>query len=110
MVAGSNPAGGTRSNYVFAVAGYNRAIVRSQKVATRKGGAALGRIIAAPDPAQAFREGSLMAQRAVIDALCTVRLRRAAEGRLKRDHTRREVIDRAPSTSNGGERITYPAS
>jgi len=39
-----------------------------------------------------------------------VRLRRAAEGRLKRDHTRREVIDRAPSTSNGGERITYPAS
>jgi hypothetical protein len=37
-----------------------------------------------------------MSQRAVIDALCTVRLRRAAKGRLKRDHTRREVID--PST------------
>jgi hypothetical protein len=39
-----------------------------KKRATRKGGAALGKIAESPDPAQAFREASLMAQRAVIDA------------------------------------------
>jgi DNA invertase Pin-like site-specific DNA recombinase len=67
-----------------------------KKLATRKGGAALGKIAESPDPAQAFREASLMAQRAVIDALCTVRLHRQPKGRLKRDPlTRREVIDPA---------------
>ncbi|MGO9157845.1 recombinase family protein [Mycobacterium sp.] len=66
-----------------------------KKLATRKGGAALGKIAEAPDPAQAFREASLMGQRAVIDALCTVRLRRAGKGRLKRDLSGREVIDPA---------------
>lgn len=45
-----------------------------------------------PCQAQTFREASLMAQRAVIDALCTLRLRRAGKGRLKRCHTGREVI------------------
>jgi site-specific DNA recombinase len=74
-----------------------------KKLATRKGGAALGKIAESPDPAQAFREASLMAQRAVIDALCTVRLRRQPKGRLKRDpFTRREVID--PATVDIGWR------
>jgi hypothetical protein len=41
-----------------------------------------------------------MAQRAVIDALCTVRLRRAGKGRLKRDHTGQEVIDPATVVIN----------
>jgi hypothetical protein len=37
-----------------------------------------------------------MGQRAVIDALCTVRLHRQPKGRLKRDPvSRREVIDPA---------------
>jgi site-specific DNA recombinase len=67
-----------------------------RKLATRKGGAALGRIAEAPDPAQAFRDASLMGQRAVIDALAVVRLRRAPRGRLKRDPvTRGEVINAA---------------
>ncbi len=66
-----------------------------KKLATRKGGAALGKIAESPDPAQAFREASLMAQRAVIDALCTVRLRRQPRGRLKRNREGREVIDPA---------------
>jgi site-specific DNA recombinase len=67
-----------------------------KKLATRKGGAALGKITESPDPAQAFREASLMAQRAVIEALCTVRLHRQPKGRLKRDPlTRQEVIDPA---------------
>lgn len=67
-----------------------------KKLATRKGGAALGKIAESADPAQAFRDASLMAQRAVIDALCTVRLHRQPKGRLKRDPlTRREVIDPA---------------
>jgi site-specific DNA recombinase len=67
-----------------------------QKLATRKGGAALGKIAESPDPAQAFLEASLMAQRAVIDAVCTVRLHRQPKGRLKRNPvTRREVIDPA---------------
>jgi site-specific DNA recombinase len=56
-----------------------------KKLATRKGGAALGKIAESCDPAQAFRDASLMAQRAVIDALCTVRLHRQPKGRLKRD-------------------------
>jgi DNA invertase Pin-like site-specific DNA recombinase len=51
-------------------------------LAARRGGAALGAVAGAPDPAQAFRDASLMGQRAVIEALCTVRLRRAARGRL----------------------------
>ncbi len=67
-----------------------------KKLATRKGGAALGKIAESPDPAQAFWEASLMAQRAVTDALCTVRLRRAGRGRLKRDREGHEIID--PST------------
>jgi site-specific DNA recombinase len=54
-----------------------------KKLATRKGGAALGKIAEAPDPAQAFREASLMGQRAVIEALCTVRLRRQPRGRMR---------------------------
>ena len=56
-----------------------------KQLATRKGGAALGKIAGAPNPAQEFREASLMAQRAVIDALVTVKLRRQPRGRMKRD-------------------------
>jgi DNA invertase Pin-like site-specific DNA recombinase len=67
-----------------------------KKLATRKGGAALGKIAESADPAQAFREASLMAQRAVIDALCTVRLHRQPKGRLKLDAEGRERIH--PST------------
>jgi site-specific DNA recombinase len=66
-----------------------------KKLATRKGGAALGRIAGSPDPAQAFRDASLMAQRAVIDALVTVRLHRQPKGRLKRDAEGHERIDPA---------------
>lgn len=53
-----------------------------QALAARRGGAALGSILGAPDPAAAFRDAGLMAKRAVVDALCTVRLRRAGRGRL----------------------------
>jgi DNA invertase Pin-like site-specific DNA recombinase len=53
-----------------------------KRLATHRGGAALGALAGAPDPAVAFREATLMAQRSVIDALAVVRLRRAARGRL----------------------------
>jgi hypothetical protein len=66
-----------------------------KKLATRKGRAALGKIAEASDPAQAFRETSLMAQPAVIDALCIVKLWRRPKGRLKRDAEGRERIDPA---------------
>lgn len=55
-----------------------------KQLAARSGGAALGAVAGAPDPAKAFRTASLMAQRSVIDALAVVRLRRAARGRLPR--------------------------
>jgi hypothetical protein len=55
-----------------------------KQLAARRGGAALGALAGAADPAQAFRAASLMGQRAVIDALAVVRLRRAARGRLPR--------------------------
>jgi site-specific DNA recombinase len=65
-----------------------------KQLATRRGGAALGVLAGAADPAQAFRDASLMGQRSVIDALAVVRLRRAARGRLPRgvfiDH---ETVD-----------------
>ena len=48
--------------------------------AATPGGSALGGVMASPDPAAAFIEGSLMAQRSVIDALCEVRLRRGIRG------------------------------
>ncbi len=66
-----------------------------KQLATRKGGAALGRIAAAPNPAQEFREASLMAQRAVIDALVVVKLRRQPRGRMKRDRQGLVRIDPA---------------
>ena len=53
-----------------------------KKLAAGLGGAALGAVAGAADPAQAFRDASLMAKRSVIDALCTVRLRRATKGRM----------------------------
>lgn len=55
-----------------------------KRLAARRGGAALGVLAGAPDPAEAFRDASLMGQRAVIDSLVFVRLRRAARGRLPR--------------------------
>jgi site-specific DNA recombinase len=54
--------------------------IESQLAATRSG-AALQGVVGAINPAQTFRDLSVMGQRAVIDALCTVRLRRAARGR-----------------------------
>jgi hypothetical protein len=56
-----------------------------KKLATRKGGAVLGKITDSPDPAQAFREASLVGERAVIDTLYTVRLHRQPKSRSKRD-------------------------
>lgn len=67
-----------------------------KKVATSKGGAALGKIAESSDPDRAFREASLMAQLAVIDGLCVVNLHRQPRDRVKRDPmTHREVIDPA---------------
>ncbi len=43
-------------------------------------GTALDEVLGAPDPAAAFRDGSLMARRAVIEALCEVRLRKGRHG------------------------------
>lgn len=43
-------------------------------------GTALGEVLGAPDPAMAFRSGSLMAKRVVVDALCEIRLRRGQRG------------------------------
>ncbi|MGH3556428.1 recombinase family protein [Mycobacterium sp.] len=53
-----------------------------KQLVTRRGGSALGAVAGAPDPAAAFLGASLMGQRAVIEALCVVRLRRAGRGRL----------------------------
>lgn len=44
---------------------------------------ALGKMTEAPDPAHAFREASLVGQRAVIESLCTVRPRRQPRGRMR---------------------------
>ncbi|RFZ55664.1 hypothetical protein MSS2_02235 [Mycobacterium marinum] len=67
-----------------------------KKLATHTGGAALGRIAESPDRAQAFRDASLMAERDVIEALCTVRPHRQPKGRLKRNPlTGRGEIDLA---------------
>jgi DNA invertase Pin-like site-specific DNA recombinase len=66
-----------------------------KKLIASSGGAALGRIIDAPDPAQAFRDASLMAQRAVIGALVTVKLRRQPKGRMKRDAEGRARVNPA---------------
>ncbi|WP_445168780.1 recombinase family protein [Mycolicibacterium sp. Dal123E01] len=66
-----------------------------KKLATRKGGAALGRIAGSSDPAQTFLEASLMAKRSVIEALVAVRLHRQPKGRMKRDAEGRERINPA---------------
>ncbi len=44
------------------------------------GGGALGDVLAAPDPAEAFLAASLMGRRSIIGALCEVRLRRGTRG------------------------------
>lgn len=49
-----------------------------QQMAARTTGMALAEILSAPDPAAAFLDASVMAQRAVINALCVVRLRKGA--------------------------------
>jgi site-specific DNA recombinase len=64
-----------------------------KRLASRRSGAALGGVLAAADPAQAFREASLMGQRAVIDALAVVRLRRAPRGRMRTDNNGRPLMD-----------------
>jgi hypothetical protein len=84
------PAARWRSAWATALAELARV---DKKLATRKGGATLGSVVAAENPAQAFLDATLMGQRAIIEALVTVRPRRAGKGRLKRDHTGREVID-----------------
>jgi hypothetical protein len=57
------------------------------KLAAMTSGAALGNLAAAADPAAAFRAASIMGQRAIIDALCTVRLQRVPRGRPGRGRT-----------------------
>ncbi|GAS90491.1 recombinase family protein [Mycolicibacterium brisbanense] len=52
---------------------------RKIKAAT-PGSGALGDVLAAPDPAEAFLSASLMARRSVIEALAEVRLRRGTRG------------------------------
>jgi site-specific DNA recombinase len=47
-----------------------------RKMAVTDTGAALGGVLNSPDPAEAFLSSGLMTQRAVIDALCVVRLRK----------------------------------
>jgi site-specific DNA recombinase len=64
-----------------------------KRLASRRSGAALGGVLAAADPVQAFRDASLMGQRAVIDALAVVRLRRAPRGRMRTDEDGRPLID-----------------
>lgn len=54
--------------------------VVESRLAEHRTGPALGEVLGAPDPAQAFLDATLMGQRAVIDALCTVRLRRGTRG------------------------------
>lgn len=66
-----------------------------KQLAARRGTAALGEIITAPNPADAFRQATLMSQRAVIDALCTVKLHRGQRGRMKRDEDGNTIIDPA---------------
>lgn len=51
-------------------------------LASHTGASALDAIAAAPDPAEAFLRSTLMRQRAIIDAICTVRLRKTRRGRL----------------------------
>jgi hypothetical protein len=45
-----------------------------RQMAAHRTGAALGKVLSSPDPAAAFLGAGLMAQRAVVDALCVVRL------------------------------------
>ncbi|WP_055474753.1 recombinase family protein [Gordonia sp. HS-NH1] len=52
-----------------------------RKLGAQRSGSALGEMLGSPDPAEAFGNASLMAQRAVIEALCDVRLRRGVRGR-----------------------------
>lgn len=54
--------------------------VESQ-LATMTNTAAIGNLAGAADPAAAFRAASVMGQRAIIDALAEVRIRRAPKGR-----------------------------
>lgn len=56
-----------------------------RQLAAKSPGSALGEIAATDQPAQAFADASLMAQRGVIDALCEVRLRRGTRGRNRFD-------------------------
>lgn len=68
----------------------------NKKLIGRRHDHALADIASAEDPARAFRDASLMGQRAVIDALAVVRVRNGGKGRLKRDLvTGEEVIDPA---------------
>ncbi|OKH63727.1 recombinase [Mycobacterium sp. SWH-M3] len=61
-------------------------VERKLKAMQPGGGGALDDVLAAPDPAEAFMAGSLMARRSVIDALCEVRLRRGTRGSKTFDH------------------------
>jgi site-specific DNA recombinase len=54
------------------------------KLAAMTGGAALGALAGAADPAEVFRTASVMGQRAIIGALAEVRIRRAPSGRRVR--------------------------
>lgn len=51
-----------------------------QTLATSRSGSALAPLLDSPDPSEAFLSAPVMAQRAVVDALCVVRLLRGVRG------------------------------
>ncbi len=64
-------------------------------MAAHSTGAALGEVLSAPDPAAAFLDAGLMAQRAVIGALCVVRLAKGTKHSRVFDETTVEITPKA---------------
>ncbi len=54
--------------------------VAERELSSQRTGSALGELLATGNPSAAFLDAGLMSQRAVIDTLCTVRLRRGTRG------------------------------
>ncbi|BDE16054.1 MULTISPECIES: recombinase family protein [Mycobacterium] len=68
--------------------------VLERAMAAQTTSAALGEILATPDPAAAFLDAGLMTQRAVIDALCVVRLHKGTRYSRAFDENTVEVTPR----------------
>lgn len=54
--------------------------IAERELSSQRTGSALGELLATGNPSAAFLDAGLMSQRAVIDTLCTVRLRRGTRG------------------------------